>query len=99
MTDDRDLLKKLLEEIRKEQAEKEKTGDPNVNLFLGVLNDDIGAVRDALDADANVNITDSAVIEYHRPLLKKRCRDLLERWDAQREIGPRAQRETGPRAH
>lgn len=91
------LLKQLLEEIREEREKKE--GDPNVNLFLGVLNNDIKTVKQALGDGANVNITDSAVVEYHRPLLKSRCRDLLERWDAQRKTGPGAQRETGSRAH
>ncbi len=80
MTADRDLLKTLLDEIH-----VVKEDDPNVNLFLGVLNDKIDDVKKALDDGANVNITDAAVIDYHRPLLRKRCRHVLAEWDAQRK--------------
>ena len=82
MTEDGRRLIKLLEEIHRIKA-----NDPNVNLFIGVLENDSDKVRQAVDDGANVHITDSAVIEYHRPLLLKQCRRDLEEWEAHRRQG------------
>jgi hypothetical protein len=40
--------------------------DPNVDLFIGVLDNDPAAVQAALEAGADVSITDNAVVAAHR---------------------------------
>lgn len=40
--------------------------DPNVDLFIGVLDNDPTAVQAALEAGADVNITDNDVVAAHR---------------------------------
>lgn len=73
--DDKRLLMQLLNAIRDEGVQ-----NPNVDLFLGVLENDVGKVNKAIDEGANVNITDSAVIEYHRTLLSRKCPEELREW-------------------
>lgn len=81
MTEDSFLLMELLGEIRSVNKD-----DPNVNLFMGVLDNDLEAVKNALDAGANVNITDGAVIEYHRTFLLKRCPATLQKWETAKKM-------------
>ena len=80
MTNDSSLLMELLDEIRSVSK-----GDPNVNLFMGVLDNDLDAVKKAVEDGANVNITDGAVIDYYRPLLMKRCPEKLQEWETARK--------------
>ena len=54
--------------------------DPNVNLFIGVLEDDLAAVKKALEQGANVNATDSEVLNYHRGILAARMPDEFRRF-------------------
>ena len=73
--DDKGLLMQLLTAIRSEGVQ-----DPNVDLFVGVLENDVGKVNKAIDDGANVNIADSAVIEYHRTLLSRKYPEELREW-------------------
>ena len=73
--DDKSLLAHLLNAIRDEGID-----NPNVELFIGVLENDVDKVKKALDDGANANITDSAVIEYHRTLLDRKCPEQLRQW-------------------
>ncbi len=50
---------------------KKNISDPNLDLFIGVLKNDIDKVKEALNKGANPNITDASLIKYYANLLEK----------------------------
>ncbi|MCL5055854.1 MAG: hypothetical protein M1169_07915 [Firmicutes bacterium] len=60
------LLLSLLESLTKKNI-----SDPNLDLFIGVLKNDIDKVKEALNKGANPNITDASLIKYYANLLEK----------------------------
>ena len=59
--------------------------DPNVDLFIGVLESRPEQVEQAIADGADVNKTDGEVIHYHRVLLFKHCPEKLREWSLGRE--------------
>jgi hypothetical protein len=49
-----------------EHLKKKGVVDPNVDLFIGVFNDDTAAVQAALGAGADVSVTDSKILAAHQ---------------------------------
>lgn len=43
--------------------------DPNVKLFLAVIDNDLEALQRACESGANVNVTDNAIIQYYHKLI------------------------------
>ena len=66
-----------------------KTGvrDPNVELFVAVLENRPEEVEKALADGADPNKTDTEVVNYHRALLAKRCPAELRAWSDGGEEG------------
>jgi hypothetical protein len=66
--------------------EQNGKADPNVSLFLGVLTDSAERVRRAIADGANANITDGAIIQYHRWFLEAHCADLVAEYDKRQAL-------------
>ena len=45
--------------------------DPNIDLFLSVIEDDVDKARKALDNGANPNVTDYQIINRYQDYLRK----------------------------
>lgn len=54
--------------------------DPNVELFIAVLESETDHVERAITAGADVNMTDSQVVNHYRVLLSKHCPEQLRAW-------------------
>ena len=71
-------------------------GDPNVRLFLGVFRDDTDMVKSALESGADVNITDTQLLQKYAarlesPTAQKRVQELAV-GIAERRAAKQAQR-------
>ena len=78
-TSDNELFMLLLEAIRNEGI-----ADPNVEVFYNTISGNVEGLKAAIAAGANVNIGDGVVVEYHRPLLARKCPEQLREWDRRR---------------
>lgn len=77
----KDAFYRLLIVLRDEGKE-----DYNISLFLGIFTNDLTILKKAIDDGASINITDAAVINYHRGFLQSRCPELLEKFDGQNKV-------------
>lgn len=68
------ILLKMLEAIKKSGC------DPNADLFVGVLKNNKDLVQDAISKGANVDVTDTQMVNYYRNILKRECSELLAKF-------------------
>ena len=72
---DRMVLLQLLHRLR-----DDKVRDPNVDLFIAVLENKVDDVKKALADGADPNKTDKEVIGRYRNLLAQTCPAALQAW-------------------
>ncbi|MCY3842923.1 MAG: hypothetical protein OXH69_05205 [Acidobacteria bacterium] len=79
---DRMILLQLLRSLRNDRVR-----DPNVDLFIAVLENKVEDVKKALADGADPNTTDKEVIGRHRDLLARTCPAALGAWTREEPEG------------